>query len=142
MWESPDPGDIVWCRFPQRPRDVPGPKPRPALVVSVTEHEDGIAVTVVYGTSQKLDRLVAGEFAIRKVANKTAYEIAGLSYDTKFDLRNRIELPCDDRFFAVPPNPAHGRTPKLGSLHIGMMRALAAAVKAIRLFNAQPLSRK
>lgn len=131
MWESLDPGDIVWCRFPQRSRDVPGPKSRPALVVSVTEHEDGIAVTVVYGTSQKLDRLVAGEFAIHKAANKTADEIAGLSYDTKFDLRNRIELPWDNRFFAVPPNPAHGQTPKLGSLHIGMSRALAAAAKAI-----------
>ena len=44
MWEHPDPGDIVWCRFPQQPRDVSGPKPRPALVISVTEHADGIAV--------------------------------------------------------------------------------------------------
>ena len=32
--------ELVWCRFPQRPRDVPGPKPRPALVISITEHED------------------------------------------------------------------------------------------------------
>lgn len=133
MWESPDPGDIVWCRFPQRPRDVPGPKPRPALVVSVTEHEDGVTVTVAYGTSQKVDRLAAGEFAIRKAENKTAYEIAGLSYDTaKFDLRNKILLPWNDSFFAVLANPAHGQTPKLGSLHIGMTRALQAAAKAIR----------
>ena len=132
MREAPDPGDIVWCRFPQRPRDVPGPKPRPALVVAVTEHEDGIAVTVAYGTSQKLDRLAAGEFAIRKVQNKAAYEMAGLSYDTKFDLRNRVALPWNDTFFAVPPNPAHGQTPKLGSLHIRMEQALKAAVKAIR----------
>jgi hypothetical protein len=132
MWEPPDPGDIVWCRFPQRPRDVPGPKPRPALVVSVTEHEDGIAVTVAYGTSQKLDRLAAGEFAIRKAQNRATYEMAGLSYDTKFDLRNRVELPWSDTFFAVPPNPAHGQTPKLGSLHIGMEPALKAAAKAFR----------
>jgi hypothetical protein len=132
MWEAPDPGDIVWCRFPQRPRDVPGPKPRPALVVAVTEHEDGIAVTVAYGTSQKLDRLAAGEFAIRKVQNRAAYEMAGLSYDTKFDLRNRVELPWSDIFFTVPPNPTHGQTPKLGSLHIGMEPALKAAAKAIR----------
>ena len=132
MWEAPDPGDIVWCRFPQRPRDVPGPKPRPALIVSVMEHEDGIAVTVAYGTSQKLDRLSAGEFAIRKAQNRAAYEMAGLSYDTKFDLRNRVELPWNDTFFAVPPNPPHGQTPKLGSLHIGMEPALKAAAKAIR----------
>jgi hypothetical protein len=131
MWELPDPGDIVWCRFPQRPRDVPGPKPRPALVVAVAEHEDGTTVTVAYGTSQKVDRLVAGEFAIRKVDHRAAYEVAGLSFDTKFDLRNRVELPWNDCFFSVPPNPAHGQTPKLGVLHVGMMRALEAAAKSI-----------
>lgn len=132
MWVAPDPGDIVWCRFPQRPRDTPGPKPRPALVVTVTEHEDGLAVTVAYGTSQKVDRLAAGEFAIRKAENRAAYELAGLSYDTKFDLRNRVDLPWNDTFFAVPPNPPHGQTPKLGSLHIAMQRALKAAAQAIR----------
>lgn len=131
MWASPDSGDIGQCRVPQRPRDVPGPKPRLALVVAVTEHEDGTTVTVVYGSSQKVDRLATGEFAIRKAENKAAYELAGLSYDTKFDLRNKVELPWNDSFFAVPPNPAHGQTPKLGSLHIGMTRALQAAAKAI-----------
>jgi hypothetical protein len=132
MWEQPQPGDIVWCRLPQRPRDLPGPKPRPALVVAVTEHEDGISVKVVYGTSQKTDRLVAGEFAIRKAENKTAYEMAGLSYDTKFDLHNIVELPWNDSFFTVPPNPCHGQTPKLGSLHIGMTKALKAAARALK----------
>lgn len=132
MWESPEPGDIVWCRFPERPRDVPGRKPRPALVITVTEFEDGIVVTVAYGTTQKTDRLAAGEFAIRKSTNKVAYELAGLSYDTKFDLRNRVELPWNDTFFAVPANAAKGQTPKLGSLHIGMKRSLEAATQAIR----------
>jgi hypothetical protein len=89
-------------------------------------------VTVAYGTSQKMQRLAAGEFAIRKAENKAAYELAGLSYDTKFDLRNRVELPWNDSFFAVPPNPPHGQIPKLGSLHIGMERALKAAANAIR----------
>lgn len=132
MWEVPELGDIVWCRFPQRPRDVPGPKSRPALVLAVNEHEFETIVTVAYGTSQKLDRLTAGEFAIRKAQNKAAYEMAGLSYDTKFNLRNRVELPWDDTFFTVPPNPTHGQTPKLGSLHIGMEPAFKAAVKASR----------
>lgn len=132
MWEPPDPGDIGRCRLPQRPRDVPGPKPRSALVVAVTEHEDGTTVTVAYGSSQKVARLATGEFAIRKAEHKAAYEVAGLSYDTKFDLRNKVELPWNDSFFAMPPNPAHGQTPKLGSLHIGMTRALQAAAKAIR----------
>ena len=132
MWEQPDPGEIVWCRFPQRPRDVPGPKPRPALVISITEHADGITVGVAYGTSQKTDRLVSGEFTIRKAGNKTAYAMAGLSYDTKFDLRNILELPRNDSFFAVPPDPQYGQTPKLGSLHIGMKKTLEAAARAVR----------
>ena len=132
MWEQPDLGDIVWCRFPQRPRDVPGPKPRPALVISIMEHEDGITVGVAYGTSQKTDRLVAGEFAIRKAGDKAAYAMAGLSYDTKFDLRNILELPWNDSFFIVPPDPHHGKTPKLGSLHIGMRKALEAAARAVK----------
>lgn len=132
MWELPSPGDIVWCRFPQQPRDEPGPKPRPALVVSVFEYEDGWTVKVAYGTSQKVDRLNAGEFAIRKGENKAAYEFAGLSYDTKFDLGNMVEVPWSDTFFSVPPNPAHGQTPKLGGLHMSMSKALNAAAQAIR----------
>ena len=132
MWEQPELGDIVWCRFPQRPRDVPGPKPGPALVISITEHADGITVGVAYGTSQNTDRLVSGEFTIRKAGNKTAYAMAGLSYDTKFDLRNILELPWNDRFFAVPPDPQYGQTPKLGSLHIGMRKTLEAAARAVK----------
>ncbi|HMX26468.1 MAG TPA: type II toxin-antitoxin system PemK/MazF family toxin, partial [Blastocatellia bacterium] len=106
---NPAPGDIFWCRFRQRPRDLPGQKPRPALVLTVAEHEDGVVVTVAYGTSQKLDRMVPGEFAIRKGENKAVYALAGLSYDTKFDLRNCGELPWNDSFFAVP----NGRTTQI-----------------------------
>ena len=132
MWEQPDPGDIVWCRFPHRPRDAPGPKPRPALVISIVEHDDGVMIRVAYGTSQKTDRLVSGEFAIPKAENKTAYAMAGLSYDTKFNLRNIVELPWNDSFFAVPPDSRYGQTPKLGSLHIVMRKALEAAARAVR----------
>lgn len=132
MWKPPEPGDVLWCRFPGRPRDVPGPKPRPGLVISVTEREDGISVKVAYGTSRKVDRLIAGEFAIRKSENATAYEAAGLSYDTKFDLNHIVELPWDESFFAVPPSPRHGQTPKLEILHIGMKRALEAAARAAK----------
>ena len=129
MWPAPEPGDIVWCRFPERPRDKPGPKPRPAIVLEVTERTDGIEVKVAYGTSQKLDRLKAGEFAIRRLDN---YESAGLSHDTKFDLAKALTLPWDRMFFDVPPNPRHGQTPKLGSLHPGMMKIVSAALRAVR----------
>lgn len=132
-WEIPTPGDIVWCLFPEVPRDVPGPKPRPALILSVEEHEDGLLVTVAYGTSQKVDRLSTGEFAIRRVANEAAFDCAGLSYDTKFDLKHQLKLPWNDLFFAVPHHAKYGQTPKMGMLHIMMYRALEAAARAIGL---------
>jgi len=124
MWSPPEPGDIVWCRFPERVRDVPGPKPRPALVVTVTEHEDGYAVKVAYGTSKKVNQLVSGEFAIRKLDSLPAYTLAGLSFDTKFNLREMVDLPWNHEFFGVPPHPSYGQTPKLGSLHACLMKAL------------------
>ena len=126
-WPPPEPGDIVWCRFPERPRDKPGPKPRPGLVVGVTEHEDGLVLAVAYGTSKGLVRLSSGEFAIRRDVNRTAWDLAGLSYDTKFDLRHVIDLPWNETFFAVPPDARHGQSPKLGTLHPSMMKAVLAA---------------
>ena len=132
MWPAPEPGDIVWCRFPERPRDKPGPKPRPALVLEVTQRADGVEVKVAYGTSKRLGRLLAGEFAIRKMDHPAAYALAGLSYDTKFNLAETLALPWDNLFFAVPPNPRHGQMPKLGSLHSGMMKVVEAAMRAYR----------
>jgi len=132
MWPAPEPGDIVWCRFPERPRDKPGPKPRPALVLEVTQRTDGIEVKVAYGISQKLGRLQAGEFAIRKLDTAAAYALAGLSFDTKFDLVKTLSLPWDDAFFAVPPDPRYGQIPKLGSLHSGMVKIVEAALRATR----------
>jgi len=131
-WTPPTPGDIVWCRFPKLPRRSPGPKPRPALVCDVTDYEDGITVTVVYGTSQGLNRLHRGEFAITKQASPTAYATAGLSHDTKFDFRQAIELPWNEDFFAAPPHAPNGQHPKLGSLHASMVRAAHAAMQASR----------
>lgn len=131
-WPTPTPGDIVWCRFPHLPRRSPGPKPRPALVCEVTDHEDGVAVTVAYGTSQGLSQLHGGEFAITRRDHFAAYDSAGLSFDTKFDLRQTVELPWTEDFFAVPPCAPHGQQPKLGNLHASMMRAAQAAFQAVQ----------
>jgi hypothetical protein len=40
---------------------------------------------------------------------KVAYETAGLSYDTKFELRETIELPSTTEWFSVPPAAPHLR---------------------------------
>ena len=130
LWKPPVVGDILWCHFPELPELDPGPKPRPALVARVTDRDDGAVVAVVYGTSQRLDRLSSGEFAIRKAQNPAAFTLAGLSFDTKFNFKQIVELPWTDSFFKVPPKAAHGQSPKLGTLHPSMMHAARAAYLA------------
>ena len=129
-WTPPTPGDIAWCRFPELPKRSPGPKPRPALVCKVITRDDGVSVVVAYGTSQGVIKLYAGEFAITKKANSAAYTTAGLSFDTKFDLRQQVELPWSEDFFSVPPLAPHGQQPKLGTLHASMVRASQAVYQA------------
>jgi hypothetical protein len=126
----PDLGDIVYCRFPQN-LGKPGPKPRPALVIGIGEFADHtMAVVVAYGTSQKTNQLHSGEFLISP-ADGAAYQAAGLSYPTKFNLTLRATVPYTDEWFRVPSVPAFGQTPKMGFLHPRLMhRAQAAAAAA------------
>lgn len=131
-WPLPTPGDIVWCRFPELPRQSPGPKPRPALVLEVLEREDGVEITVIYGTSQRVDKLSAGEFAMTRLGHAAAYKASGLSYDTKFDFKQTANVPWTDEFFAVPPGAPNGQRPLMGTLHASMIRAAAAAHAAER----------
>jgi len=126
---APRPGDIVWCRYPQSQLSGPGPKARPALVLRVGEDQGRPVVEVAHGTSQKVDRLYAGEFAITP-GDQAAYEAAGLSYPTKFNLGETFELDFNDEWFAVPPGTPHGQTPKLGVLHPSLMRRAKAAFDA------------
>ena len=129
-WPEPAAGDIVWCHFPDNIH--PKPKPRPGLIVSTKEDDEGlIFVSVAYGTSQKTNRLFSGEFRITKIEHPVAYNSAGLSYDTKFVLRNTLELPFNEVYFSVPPNAPHGQIPKLGTLHPSMVRIAAAAFAVI-----------
>jgi PemK-like, MazF-like toxin of type II toxin-antitoxin system len=129
-WSLPEVGDIVWCLFPELPDSNPGPKPRPALVLSVESREDGDIVRIAYGTSQKLNKLRAGEVAITRAQHPAAYALAGLSYDTKFDFNAIVLLPWTDRYFKAPPKSRHGNNPKLGTLHATVLRAVESAYRA------------
>jgi mRNA-degrading endonuclease toxin of MazEF toxin-antitoxin module len=129
-WKPPVVGDILWCHFLDLPEVDPGFKPRPALVVQVAVGDAGAVVAVVYGTSRRLDRLLSGEFAIRKTQNPAAFTLAGLSFDTKFNFKQIVELPWTEAFFKVPPKASHGQSPKLGTLHPSMMQAARAAYLA------------
>lgn len=128
-YPPPRAGDVVWCRFPQKELPGPGPQPRPALVLRVGEHQGHPVVEACYGTSQKVNQLYAGEFAITP-ADDAAFTAAGLSYPTKFNLGETFELDFNELWFAVPPGAPHGQTPKLGLLHPSLMRRAAAAARA------------
>jgi hypothetical protein len=122
-------GEIAWCHFPDNIN--PRPKPRPALILVVFDDEaPQFTVRVAYGTSQRTTQLHRGEFAILRDRNPVAYETAGLSYDTKFDFRQLIDLPYTTEWFSVPPAAPLGEKPTLGTLHPSLVRAVEAAYRA------------
>ena len=128
-WAEPTAGDIVWCHFPD---DIhPRPKPRPAFIlVGFDDDAPRFEVRVVYGMSKRTTTLYRGKFSILRERNPTAYAMAGLSYDTKFDLKQTLDLPYTTEWFSVPPAAPHGQSPKLGTLHPSLVRALEAAYRA------------
>lgn len=130
-WPKPSAGDIVWCMFPYLPDLAPGRKPRPVLVVKVfDDYAPEYGVLAVHGTSQKLDRLLSGEFAIRVHTDQPAYRLASLSYDTKFSFNQTFVLPYNDAWFKPPPVSAFGNTPKLGLLHPALTARASRAWQA------------
>ena len=128
-WAEPTAGEIAWCHFPDSV--TPHPKARPALIMAVYDDDaPRFEVRVAYGTSQRATTLHRGEFSILRDRNPTAYAAAGLSYDTKFDLEQAIDLPYTTEWFSVPPAAPHGESPKLGTLHPSLVRAVQAAFRA------------
>jgi hypothetical protein len=89
-------------------------------------------VLIAYGTSQKTDRLLAGEFLIAPLY-RAAYKLAGLSYPTKFNFKQTVKLPYNEEWFKVPPASPHGQTPKLGVLHPTWVRRASAAWAAVQM---------
>ena len=129
-WREPTAGDIVWCLFPDYIH--PRPKPRPALVLAVFDDDaPQFHVKVAYGTSQRTTSLYKGEFAILRQQHGAAFEAAGLSFDTQFDMKQALDLPYSTEWFSVPPAAPHGQTPRLGTLHPSLVRAAGAAYQAI-----------
>ena len=127
-WAEPTAGEIVWCHFPDYVS--PRPKPRPALILAVFDDAaPQFDVRVAYGTSQRTTKLPQGELAILRDRNRAAFEAAGLSFDTKFDLKQTLDLPYATEWFSVPPAAPHGQTPKLGTLHPSLVRAVQAAFR-------------
>jgi hypothetical protein len=130
-WAEPTAGEIVWCHFPDN--ISPHPKPRPALILAVFDDDaPQFTVRAAYGTSQRTTTLYKGEFSILRERNPAAYEAAGLSYNTKFNLKQTLDLPYTTVWFSVPPAAPHGQKPKLGTLHPSLVRVVQAAFRAAR----------
>lgn len=116
FWPTPEPGDIVDCRFPQDKSLAPGPKGRPTLVTKVETFEDEggvihVIVDVAYGTSQDTQDVYPGEFVVPK-----NHPGSGLTKDTKFDLGNTFRVNFDDEWFAPASLPHPKVPPKRGML--------------------------
>lgn len=132
---APELADVLWCRFPHVEAIKPGPYPRPCIVTWVSDPPDDPArpyrVRVVYGTSRFTGRPRGSEFDIDPVAHPAAYQAAGLTKPTRFNLEKSVVVNYDDMYFALAPNgplPA-GPTPRLGTLHASRMSALQEANK-------------
>ena len=125
----PEPGDIVWCRFPEDLPE-PGPKPRPALVLKSGMVGNDPTVLVAFGTSKRTSVLFAGEFAIR-TTDDPGYQRSGLSMATKFNLRKTVELPYNNEWFSTAPAPSTPMSPKVGELHATIMKRAQAALQGL-----------
>ncbi|MEC5317511.1 type II toxin-antitoxin system PemK/MazF family toxin [Brenneria populi subsp. brevivirga] len=124
----PAPGDILWCKFPHQ-LGMPGPKPRPALVLNIIPNEH--AVLVVYGTTQKIDRIYPGEFVIGPKLD--GWEVSGLLRETKFDLSRSVTVPFTTDWFNVAPGIfKKSPPPKMGIIPPLAIPALQKAYKAIK----------
>lgn len=94
----------------------PGPKPRPALVIAINQdHLNQPIVTIVYGTSKKLNRLYPSEFKIEK-KDGASFRLSGLAADTKFDFNHQVKLPFCSTWFDKAPGQFVSNQPRLGIL--------------------------
>jgi mRNA-degrading endonuclease toxin of MazEF toxin-antitoxin module len=134
-WPTPEAGQIVWCRVPELPGLKPARKSGPALILTVFDDEPLMQrVLVVYGTSQRTDKLYAGEFRIEP-ADGEAFTLSGLSCATKFNLNANVELPFSHTWFAPPPGAPWGQIPKLGVMHPSLYKHFQAALVGSTLNN-------
>ncbi|MDB5973038.1 MAG: hypothetical protein JWQ90_5488 [Hydrocarboniphaga sp.] len=133
LYPRPKPGDVVLCHFPQNlALPLPGPKPRPALILAASELErGGYDVTVCYGTSQA-HRSYPWDFILDPIDNPSAFKRTGLVKRTRFDLSQLVTLSYDSTWFLVPELKPYGLTPRLGELQADVVPDLMKAIQAAK----------
>jgi hypothetical protein len=111
--------DVVWCRFPHRPRlQLPADPPHPVIVREIERSDElGQAIlNVTYGTSN-LKRW--RELVDLIIDNTLEMAMAGLTEPTRFDLQDSLnKLPCFwcAEFFPTPQ--------RRGTLHPDALRRM------------------
>ena len=124
-------GDIVWCLFPES-LGKPGPKARPALIIELGVQQDNKpVVTVIYGTTQKIDKLYPSEFKIDR-SDGASFALSGLAYDTKFDFNHQVKLPYCSTWFGIPKGNQIINQPKMGVLAPNLVSRAAEAFKQVK----------
>lgn len=124
----PEPGDIVWCKFPYS-RGKPGPIARPTLVRSTATYENPEtgtlygAVDVSYGTGEYTEDQCQIDLVIR---DWEAVKRCGLHKPTRFalDTGNRKNLIWCEEYF-VPPEYVEETgllIGRLGEMEVDQMR--------------------
>ena len=135
FFAQPSQLDIVYGKFPYHTEPAsPGPIAHPCLVLDVYEAAaltGDYWVIVAFGTSQKVNELLTGQFAVLR-EHGAAFKKSGLALETKFSFERPklAKLPYNDEWFGIPPerlrtSPA---TPRIGSLDATFYaRAIQAA---------------
>jgi len=122
----PAPASIVWCNFPEHlSPGVPGPKPRPALILKVryaTQPPDGrFYVQTVYGTSKLKIGRRPNDFTI---SNFATLNVLRLPQATRFDLDNVLWLPWARPYFNGRKPDDRYSTPTMSVLPAALQQSL------------------
>ena len=124
---------MLWCRFQHIESIKPRSYPRPCIVTWVSDPPADSAtpyrIRIVYGTSKFTGRPRRSEFDIDPIKHPAAYEAAGLTKPTRFDLEKVVVVNYNEMYFALAPNGSLpvGPTPRLGTLHASRMSVLIDA---------------
>lgn len=105
-------------------------------VYEETEKSGRFWVVIAFGTSKRVDDLLAGQFAVLP-EHGAPFKKCGLAMPTKFSFEREklAKLPYNDEWFAIPKPPrTSSATPKIGALEVGYYsRAIQSAGAAANI---------
>lgn len=128
-WSAPNPGELLWCRFPELESIAPSPKSRPALVLSVDDEREPLRLRLAYGTSRRVHEIEPWEVLISP-EDPEVFRLSGLALPTKFQFNKIVVLDYTPLWFAPAPGTPRRHHPRLGALHPSLVQGAAQAYAA------------